>query len=138
MVDQFVNRELPENRDRMLNLVEEQSPAQVFLACLATLILQDRVRFHGGADLASRVGGAANRPRVGVGPVRCDSAVPIGRLQQVDGGEDVLDVWTVAALAEVQELLRRQGRLPLAGSERGLVQQLRQAGVLLGADNQHF
>ena len=47
-----------------------------------------------------------------------------------------MEIWTSAALGVVQQALRQQGRPTIAATEKALLQQLREDGVLLGRDNQ--
>ena len=50
--------------------------------------------------------------------------------------DTTLEIWTSAALGVVQQALRQQGRPTIAVTEKALLQQLREDGVLLGRDNQ--
>ena len=47
--------------------------------------------------------------------------------------DTALEIWTSAALGVVQQALRQQGKPPIAVTEKTLLQQLREDGVLLGA-----
>jgi hypothetical protein len=106
----FIGEALPGTRDEMLGLVREQQAGEVFLRVLADLYQHGRVRLADG-------GGQGDGQVIGkwVGGNACRVA-------------------TGLALEAVQESLRKQGRPALRVTERGLLDQLRQAGYLLGAD----
>jgi hypothetical protein len=125
----FVDEELVTIRNAMLGEAKEQQASEVFLRTLAELIRFGHVRIEGYGQqreddhkpVVGRVSGRRNAPRV--------QSLPAS-------GEDVLEVCTSLALAQVNACLRQQSRSELKVTERALLQQLREDGKLLDQDGE--
>lgn len=136
----FVEEHIPELQEATLNDVHEQKASQVFLDTLAMLVKQGSVEIRGFQGVQRQV---TAKPIGRVVP--CESStVPaavqgvgrVGRVATSCRPEDrAVEIWTAAALAEVQQALRQQGRALIQASERALLKQLREDGVLLNGDN---
>lgn len=140
----FGERHVPELRQATLTDVSEQKASRLFLSTLAVLVQQGTVRIQGNV---SGVTPQMNATLIGK-TVRADEAGgqqaparPVGPTAGRQGAahtqeEVVLEIWTSAALGGVQQALRQQGRPTIAVTEKALLQQLREDGVLLGRNNQ--
>ncbi len=143
----FVGRYIPELRQATLADVSDQKASRVFLGTLAVLVQQGSVRLNGhvpGVTFqpnATLIGKTvpADEPRgqetEGTTAPTATTTTPTTRRMgaPVRHEDTALEIWTSAALGVVQQALRQQGRPTIAVTEKALLQQLREDGVLLGA-----
>jgi hypothetical protein len=140
----FVERHVPELRQATLADVSDQKASRLFLSTLAVLVQQGAVRINGhlpggtaSPGMAPLIGKTvpADEPRWQDAPTTAAPAV--GRRAPIARHEDTaLEIWTSAALGQVQQALRQQGKPLLSVTEKTLLQQLREDGVLLDRNNQ--
>jgi hypothetical protein len=141
----FVERHIPEFRQATLADVSDQKASRLFLSTLAVLVQQGAVRINGHVPgipapqgtpplIGKTVPSDAPRSQES----QATTAAPaVGRQGAAANREDTaLEIWTSAALGQVQQALRQQGKPPIAITEKMLLQQMREDGVLLGRDNQ--
>jgi hypothetical protein len=146
----FLEQHVPELRQATLADVSDQKASRLFLSTLAVLVQQGAVRINGhvpgmqpqpNATLIGRAVQAEEHHRQdtqGPAPAEAAAAPAVGRRGAVSHRQEdtALEIWTSATLGVVQQALRQQGKPVIAVSEKGLLQQLREDGVLLGRDNQ--
>jgi hypothetical protein len=140
----FVEQHIPELRQATLTDVSDQKASRLFLSTLAVLVQQGAVRIQGNLPGSTPLQGTppligktvqADEPRDQAAPPT--TAPGGGRVGAVSRREDtVLEIWTSAALAEVQRSLTQQRKPPIAVTDKMLLQQLREDGVLLDRNNQ--
>lgn len=133
---QFVEADLIGIRNEMLGIVREQQASEVFLATLWTLIQHGQVRIKNWYPDGRLADATETKPLVGRSVA---AAAPRDRLQpteRCERGEAIFEIATSMAMEAVQGSLRRQGKPDLPVTERTLLDQLAQAGVLLDAQNQ--
>jgi hypothetical protein len=110
-------------RDEMLAGFGKQQASEVFLSALKVLVMSGQVQI------------TKWHPQDGMGG-NCECKLVVGKVAGPRPGRPVaFDIATTLALAEVQNLLRRQGKTPLAVTEKALIQQLVRDGKLLDRDN---
>ena len=132
----FVEQHVPALRGATLSDVHEQKASCVFLSTLAMLVKQGSVQIRGlqveggtpttGAPIGKKVFQARTCPAASRATATGGRVAP-AREQQ----EPILEIWTTAAFAEVQQSLRQQARPPIAATLPALLQQLREDGMLL-------
>ena len=111
-------------RGEMLAEVRDQQASEVFLATLRALMVHGHVQvknWQPGLDTSAH---AVDRPKVGRKVV----------LSPCQGC--VFDISTSLALGAVQDALRKQGKPPLAATEKALIGQMVGDGKLLDKENQ--
>ena len=126
----FITEDLVAIRDEMLAAVRQQQASEVFLATLRALVMNGYVRIAGWCSPHTPPKDHENKPIVGrlVAPTHHAPPVP-------NGPPDAFDIVTSLALGAVQDLLRRQGKPPLAATEKALIQQMAGDGKLLDKEN---
>ena len=135
----FVEQHIPALRGATLNDVHEQKASCVFLSTLGMLVKQGSVLIRGlqveGATptTATPIGKRVLQARACPAATAPASGGRVGAPREPQQ-EPVLEIWTTAAFAEVQQSLRQQARPPIAVTLPALLQQLREDGVLLDAE----
>ena len=137
----FVEQHIPALRGATLSDVHEQKASCVFLSTLAMLVKQGSVQIRGlyveggtpvtGTPIGKKVFQARTCPAANL-TVAPATGGQVGATHEQQ--ESVLQIWTAAAFAEVQQSLRQQARPPLTLTLPALLQQLREDGVLLDAE----
>ena len=113
-------------RDEMLAEVRQQQASEVFLATLRALVMNGYVQIKDWQPehvISEKVSTSRSIGRQ-------------GQCEPIRAQAPMFDIVTTLALAAVQDHLRRQGKPPLAVSEKALIQQLAGDGKLLDKDNQ--
>ena len=135
----FIEQHIPALRGATLNDVHEQKASCVFLSTLGMLVKQGSVLIRGlqveGATptTAKPIGKRVLQARACPAATAPASGGRVGAPREPQQ-EPVLEIWTTAAFAEVQQSLRQQARPPIAVTLPALLQQLREDGVLLDAE----
>jgi len=138
----FVNEHVPELRRATLADVSDQKASQLFLSTLAGLVHQGAVRVQGliagnQVQTAAVVGRTVEPKVISQERPRTSGTPVVGRQGASPSREPTaVEIWTSAALGAVQQALRQQGKPPLAITEKAMLQQLREDGVLLDNNNQ--
>lgn len=121
---EFVSDDLTAIRNEMLGIVREQQASEVFLATLWTLMQQSQVKIRNWYPEGAPYDASSTKPLVGRNVFASPAAL------------QVFEIATSMAMEAVHESLRRQGKPALPVTERTLLDQLAQAGVLLDEQNQ--
>lgn len=108
-------------RDEMLADVGEQKASQIFLTTLSELLRQGAIRLQSAQHLRVEIPHDQHGALVG-------RVIP-------DGEHCSVEIWTSAAREQVQESLRRQGRQQLKVTERALLSEMVEAGLLVDEHN---
>ncbi len=120
----FINQDLKDIRDEMLAEVRGQQAGAVFLTTLRALVTNGHVQVKGWQPGQVTSEKDFDRPTIG-------RKVVINPEQG-----SAFDIVTSLALGAVQDSLRKQGKPPLAATEKALVRQMAGDGKLLGKDFQ--
>ena len=122
-------------RNEMLGTVREQQASEVFLRTLWTLLEHGHARIANWHVPSINAIAIQEKPLIGrtvSGERRGGRLTPMPPRQP---GSEIFDIATSMAMEEVQTSLRRQGKPELRITERTLIDQLVEAGVLLDQQN---
>ena len=143
----FVEEHVPELRRANLADVSEQKASKLFLSTLAGLVQQGTVQIKGLQGLHPELQVQGSPPLIGKTATSKEvsgQATTVATADRLGGGrvaagphreDTVVEIWTSAALSQVQQSLRQQGKPSLVITDRALLQQLREDGVLLDEEN---